>query len=133
MRFIKSIGVLVLAAGYSLIAVAALAQTNTSTPAPNSMKSVPDAFIDAFFNESGTVYRNSSIRRQFEAIFGSGTLVRNSFPDNQAGRDAQRIDDLYRYTLRQQTSSGPIIRTMDLKSPFDSSLGTTAPLPTTTP
>lgn len=133
MRFTNLLGVFVLTVAYSVVASGVQAQTTTSSSQPIRIQSIPDAFNQAFFHDSGTYYYNTSVQRQIQLILGVGSLLGNSFPDNEVNRDAQRVEELYRYVLRQQNHSGPILRTPDQVNPFDSSLQTNPTLPTNNP
>ncbi|HEY9676078.1 MAG TPA: hypothetical protein V6D11_31840 [Waterburya sp.] len=142
MRLTKLIGALVLAAASSGLPLAVSAQTNPSTPSealsspripdvnasfttpPNRLETIPEAFERAFFQESGTFYRNRSIPRQISYIIGPGLPWGAGFPELELERDARRINSLYNEVLELQASSDPIIRTPDLPNPFGSSLRT---------
>jgi hypothetical protein len=78
---------------------------------------VPDAFDEAFFRHDPDFYRNRSIGRQFNFIFGI-----TGFLDQEINRDGQEIFNVYRSQLSHQLASGPILRTPDLPNPFNSSL-----------
>ena len=121
MRLTQLISALALAAASSLLATAAKAQTNSGY-GPIRVETIPEAFDRTFFEESGDIYRNSSIQRQIGWIIGPGLPGRAGFPDLQIERDARRIGILYRDALEQQVSSDPIIRTPDLPNPFSSTL-----------
>jgi len=121
MRLTQLISALALAAASSLLATAAKAQTNSGY-GPIRVETIPEAFDRTFYEESGDIYRNSSIQRQIGWIIGPGLPGRAGFPDLQIERDARRIGILYRDALEQQVSSDPIIRTPDLPNPFSSTL-----------
>lgn len=116
----KLIAVLAFTATASFFAKSAIAQTNPSTIGTG--ESIPDAINRAFFSDSGDIYRNASIRRQAQFLFGIGTPARSAFPENEIRRDAERIEGIYRNLLEQQVSSDPTIRTPDLTNPFNTSL-----------
>lgn len=123
LRLRNLVGVLVLAvASTSILAQGAIAQPDTSSLQPIPLETIPDAFNRAFFNDSGDIFRNNTVQRQFEYIFGPGSFRHSAFPDNEFVQDAQVIYTLYRDALEQQVSSDPIIRTPDLPNPFDTSL-----------
>jgi hypothetical protein len=121
MRLTPLISALALAAASSLLATAAKAQTNSSY-GPVRVETIPEAIDRNFYEESGDIYRNSSIQRQIGWIIGPGLPGRAGFPDLQIERDAKRVNILYRDALEQQASSDPIIRTPDLPNPFNSTL-----------
>jgi hypothetical protein len=143
MRLTKVLGAVVVAAASSGLASAAIAQTTPTSPAlvppppnnprtldlgvtfttpPNRLETIPEAFERAFFRESGDFYRNRSIPRQIKYIIGPGLPWGAGFPDLELERDAQRIHRLYTQLLEVQNTSDPVIRTLDLPNPFDSSL-----------
>lgn len=121
MQLTRLLSVLTLAAVSSLLATAVKAQT-TSGYEPVRIETLPDAFNRAYSEESGDIFRNSSIKSQINHIIGAGLPGRASFPDLQIERDAKRINILYRDALEQQVSSDPIIRTPDLSNPFNTTL-----------
>lgn len=121
MRLTQLISALALAAASSLLATAAKAQTNSGY-GPVRVETIPEAFNRTFYEESGDIFRNSSIQRQIGWIIGPGLPGGAGFPDLQIERDARRIGILYRDALEQQVSSDPIIRTPDLPNPFSSTL-----------
>lgn len=106
----------VLFATLSFSAVA-VAQTRTS-----SYETPDDVFNRAYFKNDPDFYNNQSYQRQFNLIFGPGSLLKNSFPENEIARDAELVNIIYRDTLYQQVSSDPYIRTPDLPNPYNSSL-----------
>lgn len=121
MQLTRLLSVLALAAASSLLATAAQAQT-TSGYEPVRVETLPDAFNRTFFEESGDIFRNSSIQSQIGTIIGPGLPGRAGFPDLQIERDSKRINLLYRDALEQQVSSDAIIRTPDLANPYSTTL-----------
>ncbi|MCC5649592.1 hypothetical protein LC609_07020 [Nostoc sp. XA013] len=110
-------GLLVLlAAGIAFPSVAS-AQTETS-----KTETTNDAFERAYFRHDRNFYENSSLKRQLDSFFGSGSGFGGSFPENEIARDAQLINTLYRDVLTQQVGNDPYIRTPDLPNPYDTSL-----------
>lgn len=114
-------GVLVLVAAASGFPFAAIAQPTSSTQ-PSSNETIAETFNRAFFANDPEFFRNRSFGRQLDLILGPGSLIRNSFPENEIIRDAERVDNLYEATLEQQVSSDPIIRTRDLPNPYETSI-----------
>ena len=111
-RLIKLSQVLVLSATASLCAGGAFAQT----PPHTRLETIPETFEKAFFDHSDSYFQNTSSWGQVQLIFGLG------FPENEIAHDGKTIHFIYQDVLAQQTQSDPVIRTLDLKSPFDSSL-----------
>ncbi|MBW4453719.1 MAG: hypothetical protein KME55_13940 [Nostoc indistinguendum CM1-VF10] len=110
-------GLLVLlAAG---IAFPSVASAQTETP---KTETTNDAFERAYFRHDRNFYENSSLKRQLDSFFGSGSGFGGSFPENEIARDAQLINTLYRDVLTQQVGNDPYIRTPDLPNPYDTSL-----------
>ena len=97
------------------LAGAARAQSVNNRPV---IISPAQAFNRAMFHHSGTYIENRSIGRQAGAILGIG-----GYPEQNLTRDAQLVNLVYRDILRQQVSSSPLIRTRDLRNPFDSNVG----------
>nr|WP_199326672.1 hypothetical protein [Nostoc sp. FACHB-888] len=105
-----------LAAG---IAFPSVASAQTETP---KTETTNDAFEGAYFRHDRNFYENSSLKRQLDSFFGSGSGFGGSFPENEIARDAQLINTLYRDVLTQQVGNDPYIRTPDLPNPYDTSL-----------
>ena len=120
-RFRSLTGVLVLVAAAIGFPFAVAAQPTSNTE-PVANESLSEAFNRAFFKNDPEFFRNRSPRRQLDFIFGPGSLLRNSFPENEIRRDAEVVDILYRDALEQQVSSDPIIRTPDLPNPYKTSI-----------
>jgi hypothetical protein len=121
MQLTRLLSVLALAAASSLLATAAQAQT-TSGYEPVRVETLPDAFDRNFYQDSGDIFRNSSIQSQINHIIGAGLPGRVNFPELQIERDSKRLNILYRDALEQQVSSDPILRTPDLANPFNTTL-----------
>ncbi len=109
-------GLLVLAAtiGTSSIAAAETETSNYQTP--------NEVFEKAFYENYPNFYNNGGLFREIDWIFGTGSLFKNSFPENEIERDAELLNVLYQDMLEQQTTSDPYIRTPDLPSPYNTSL-----------
>ncbi len=106
----------------TLAASAAIAQETSSGPTTGIPNNIPDQLEQVQFSNDRDFFSNRSIPRQVSYIFGPGILIRNSFPDNEIARDGKAIYDLYKDVLAKQMSSGPVIRTPDLVSPFNQSV-----------
>lgn len=99
----------------------AIAQPNTNIQTTDNI-TIPEAFERAFFKNDPQFFRNNSIERQVNVIFGPGSLLRNSFPEHEISRDARLVHQLYEQVLNQQTSSDPVVRTPDLPNPYSTSI-----------
>ena len=95
----------------------AVAQTETS-----SYQSPDRVFEKAFYENYPDFYNNDGLFREIDWILGSGSLFKNSFPENEIERDAKLVNILYQDVLKQQTTNDPYIRTPDLPSPYNTSL-----------
>ena len=82
-------------------------------------ETVAEAMNKAIFNQSGDIYRNAGIDRQFTLLFGL------SYPDKEYLSDAQSVGRIYNDVLRQRASEP--VRTEDLPNPFSESLLTSPP------
>jgi hypothetical protein len=122
MRLTKLLRALVVAAASSVLASAATAQTDPTGFAPIRLETVPEAIERAFFRDSGTFYHNRTIPRQGAYILGPGLPGRAAFPDIEIERDAERVNIVYNDALYQQVASDPVIRTLDLPNPFNTTL-----------
>ncbi len=111
----KDIGGLLLATISFPAVGAAQAQTpNYETPS--------EVFERALFKNSPNFYGSQTLKSQIHEIFGSGSILRNSFPENQIARDGELVNIVYRDVLNQQVGHDQYIRTRDLPNPYDSSL-----------
>lgn len=112
----KAIGsLLLLVATISFPALEAQAQTpNYETP--------NEVFERAFFSNDPNFYGSQTLKSQINEILGSGSILRNSFPENKIARDAELVNIVYRDVLNQQVGHDRYIRTRDLPNPYDSSL-----------
>lgn len=86
------------------------------------VETVPDAFDRVLTNQSRTWFGDRSIMGQLDAIFGFGSIINGTYPENEIADDARNLEILYRDVLRQQVSTTPLIRTPDLNSPYNSSV-----------
>ncbi|HEY9704280.1 MAG TPA: hypothetical protein V6C58_17645, partial [Allocoleopsis sp.] len=98
----------------------AIAQTLTSPP--TQLETIPQLVDRAFFQDSGDYYHNRSIKRQFQLIFGTDTKLGAAFPELEIERDGKLLNVLYHDLLFQQTSTDPYLRTVDIPSPFNTSI-----------
>jgi len=121
-RLTNLITVLTLSAASSLLGSGALANP-VPVNYPSTFESIPEAFNRAFSKESGTAFDSTRITSQLNSIFGWGSFPEGSFPENQISRDGERVHQLFVEQMKQQTNSGPILRTRDLENPFNSSIG----------
>lgn len=100
---------------FKTISCVALAAVAATCFAPKvQAETVSEAMGKAIFNQSGDIYRNAGIDRQFTLLFGL------SYPDKEYLADSQSIGRIYNDALRQRGSEP--IRTADLPNPFDGSL-----------
>ena len=97
----------------STVSIAATAQEKPGTTF-KPLVSIPDAVDRAFFG-SGENFQD--VRRPIEALIGVP-----KFPENAIARDGANIHRIYRDLLHQQVSGGPIIRTVDLPNPYNTSI-----------
>ncbi|MBW4477975.1 MAG: hypothetical protein KME54_14180 [Tolypothrix brevis GSE-NOS-MK-07-07A] len=81
-----------------------------------------EIFDRAYFKNDRNFYGNNTFRRQIDWLVGSGSLFRNSFPENEIARDAELVNVVYRDVLNQQVGNDPYIRTPDLPNPYNTSL-----------
>lgn len=109
---LKSVLSLMALAAASTVSTAATAQERPATFRPR--EAIPDAVNRAFYG-SGESFQD--LRRPIEALVGIP-----KFPENAIARDGDRIDRIYRDLLNQQVASDPIIRTVDLPNPYNTSI-----------
>ncbi|MGI8502124.1 MAG: hypothetical protein ACR2LR_13455 [Hassallia sp.] len=109
-------GLLVLLAASISVPAFADDKGTTNYETPN------EVFDRAFFKNDRNFYGNNTIRRQIDWLVGSGSLLRNSFPESEIARDAELVNVVYRDILNQQVGNDPYIRTPDLPNPYNTSL-----------
>lgn len=109
---LKSVLSLMALAAASTVSTAVTAQERPATFKPR--EAIPDVVNRAFYG-SGESFQD--VRRPIEALIGVP-----KFPENAIARDSDRLDRLYRDLLSQQVSSDPIIRTVDLPNPYNTSV-----------
>jgi hypothetical protein len=83
---------------------------------------VYNQFTEAYFSHARNYFGSANIPGQLKTIFG----VPN-FPENSASGDAKATFETYQATMYRQMNAGPIIRTLDLPTPFPASLRTLPP------
>lgn len=81
----------------------------------SSEKTIPERFDSAFYGLSGTFGWRTSLWGQVLERFVL-------YPDREMVGAGNRVEDLYREMMQQQSMSDPVIRTPDLENPFGSSL-----------
>ena len=113
-RLIKLNQVLVLGTTVCFWALGVVAQTAPHT----RLETIPGIFNRAFYEDSGNFFHNNSSFGQIETFLGWG------FPENEISHDAEIVHSIYQSVLKQQTQNDPIIRTLDLQNPYNSSLRT---------
>ncbi len=115
-NFNRLSGILVIVLAATGFHQAAIAQPTTSTQ-PKADETLADIFERTFFNNDPNFFRNRSLGRQLDLMFG-----KSGFTENEINRDAAQVHDLFRTSLKQQTNSDPVIRTRDLPNPYQSSI-----------
>ncbi len=113
----KTLGGLLVLIAAAFAPSVAFAQENV----PN-YETASDTMERAFFKNDPNFYRNNSFERNLDLILGTGSLFRNSFPENEIARDAELVNNVYRDIMTQQATNDPYIRTPDLPNPYNSSL-----------
>ena len=80
-------------------------------------ESIPETFVEAYFENSGDAFDNGSILGQFKFLFGIG-----GFAETKIANDGKLVDIIYHDVMHQQTEGGPRLVTRDLSNPFDTSV-----------
>lgn len=114
---LKTLGGLLVLAATVVSPTVAAAETEIS-----DYQTPLQVFEKAFFENYPNFYKNRGLGRDIDWLLGSGSLFKNSFPENEIERDAKLVNIVYRDMLKQQTTNDPFIRTPDLPSPYNSSL-----------
>lgn len=76
---------------------------------------IPDAINTEFFRDSKDIFGSATLLEQTAKLFWD-------YPENQILRDSHRVARLHQEILLQQTSSDPLIRTLDADNPFSTSI-----------
>ena len=101
----------------ALVAASTVSTAVTAQERPAAFKpreTIPDAVNRAFFGSSEGF---QDFKRPIEALIG---IPR--FPENGIARDGDRLDRIYRDLLIQQAANDPLIRTVDLPNPYNTSI-----------
>ncbi|MBD2576951.1 hypothetical protein [Oscillatoria sp. FACHB-1406] len=103
----------------SVFSSAAIAQTyiNPEQFELIDFESIPDAFDYSITSHSGDSFNRSRLYSPVQTMFGMPYFL-----DNAIARDAEDAHKLYRELYYLQTMSGPVIRTVDIANPFNTSL-----------
>lgn len=121
-RFRDFMSVVAVAASCTTLASAAWAGEIVSDPDQAGPETVEEAFDRIYYDNGGTFFENRRPQSTINLVFGPGSLIRNSFPENQIIRDARQVNLFYRDLLEQQVASDPVIRTPDLPNPYSTSV-----------
>lgn len=121
LRFAKFLSILVLVATTTTV-VSTKAIANDTNTQKTTVETLPEIFERAFYNQSGNIYQNTTPPRQLEFIFGPYRGGTPAYPEIELLRDAKLINTIYNDALVQQNSSDPVLRTLDLPNPYETSL-----------
>lgn len=111
-KFTKLSSILLITTVVGLFALDAKAE-EMKTPT----MSVADMFNNAFFENSGDNYQNSSFIGDLNNIIGI-----KGFPENQVSADGKLLDKLYKDAMFNQSQVGTSMKTKDLTNPYTTSL-----------
>ncbi len=102
--------------GLIALTVATVGCFSTPAKAEQPPENIADAMNRAVFNQTGDIYRNAGIDRQFTQLVGI------SYSDKEYLSDSQSIERIYNEGMRLQTAKEYPVRTADLPNPFNSSV-----------
>ena len=115
-KFIGVLSLMAIAFPIVFIGSANVANAQPATkPSAEAVRTIPQAFEDAYFSHGRNFYRNRQVPRNL-------TWITGPFPENEIARDGKAVNQVYNDVLAQQTSDGPTIRTPDAENPYQSSL-----------
>ncbi|AFY99739.1 hypothetical protein [Calothrix sp. PCC 6303] len=106
---------------FALFAIACLPQVAVAQTNVPNYETASEVMERAFFKNDPDFYRNNSFKRELDWMLGSGSIFRNSFPENEIARDAELVNTVYRDLMTQQATNDPYIRTPDLPNPYNTS------------
>ncbi len=112
-KFTKLSSILLITVAMSATASAVKAEKIDTRPGI----SVADVFENAYFENSGNTFEESSFIGQLNTIFGF-----QSFPERKISADAKAIDQTFRKFGAKQYRVGSPIKTKDLTNPYSTSL-----------
>lgn len=101
-------------------AIAQVVVTDFPTVGGVPFGQVYNEFTEEFFGHDHNFYRNRTFTGQLKTIFGP-------FTENSMSRDAKDVNRVYEATMYRQMNAGPIVRTLDLPTPFPASIRTLPP------
>ena len=81
------------------------------------MKSLDQAFEDAYFTRGKNAFEQSSFIGQINTIMGF-----TGFPEQHIASDGEAVDDVYQAGMERQSATGMRMITRDLDNPYDTSL-----------
>lgn len=105
----------VMIAASTALATAAVAQVQ-------AVKTLTEAAEDIINHESGDAFRNRSLGRQFQFIFGVGGINSAGFPDLEIERDTEAFHQAYLDWSALQNTGDPYLRVPDLRNPYNTSI-----------
>ncbi|MEO0540212.1 MAG: hypothetical protein AAFZ80_05010 [Cyanobacteria bacterium P01_A01_bin.105] len=113
----------------SLVGAAALLAATVAATQPATAQeillaepTVLDTVTDITYNHSGDYYRNRSLTRQVDILFGPGWLGGAAFPELEMDRDAEALETAYGELMFLQTRNTPTVRVPDLSNPYTTSV-----------
>jgi hypothetical protein len=108
--------------GFAVIALSTVAasavnaQITFETPTTGVPNNIPDQLEQVYFSNDRDYFRNRTLPRQFNYIFGFG------FTEIEIAHDGKDLYVFYQSVLARQMSSRSVIRTPDLPTPFNQSI-----------
>jgi hypothetical protein len=85
-------------------------------------QTIPEAFNQAFNNESGGFFNIVNLGGQLNTIFGWKSFPMGSYRENQVTQEGEIVSTVLQDVLKQQAGSYPVMRTRDLNNPYNTSL-----------
>jgi hypothetical protein len=89
---------------------------------PGSSLNLPQLMNQAYWQNSGTFFRQTTSLERLNSIFGWYNFPEGSYAENSVARDGLLINIIVDDHFKQLQQREPTIRTRDLTNPFDSSL-----------
>ena len=88
-----------------------------SIPAKAEMKSLPEAFEEAYFSRGKNAFEQSTILGQLDFLLGF-----TGFPDQHINADGEAVHNVYQQGIKKQAATGMRMLTRDLENPYNTSL-----------
>lgn len=117
---LTSISIITIANSHKLMAQTPPVSLDIITPV--SVVGLSELMTEAYNQNTGTVFEQSTIDGQLNFLFGWRTFLQGSYSENNINRDSELMNVIQKDYFKQLTQNEPNIRTRDIPNPFESSI-----------